>query len=232
MTEEFAAEGGVFRPKLNIDGQFTIVPNDWIRKSRLSPTAMLLYIYLTGHESGFELRFPQIKRETRLGDRALRSALGELSAADWIKATRVKKPDGKLGPYRYEVNNPPLPKADSSTMRYATVDDATMANRTHLKRETKENINKENTYSEAFEEFWEAYPRKEGKPSSFTAFKKALKQVTEQELIDAAKNYAALSANIDKQFIRRAYNWLRDEDYLTQEKPKPSGGGIWDQPTI
>ncbi len=83
-----------------------------------------------------------------------------------------------------------------------------------------------------FEEFWEAYPRKEGKPSSLVAYKKAIKNISEEELIQAAKDYAVLSANTQKQYIRKAFNWLRDEEFLTQEKPKPSGGGIWDQPTI
>ena len=86
--------------------------------------------------------------------------------------------------------------------------------------------------SNRFDEFWEAYPRKEGKPSSLVAYKKAIKNITEDELIQAAKDYAVLSANTQKQYIRKAFNWLRDEEYLTQEKPKPSGGGIWDQPTI
>jgi len=235
--QEYASEGGVFRPKLDIDGQFTIVHNDWIRKSELTPPAMLLYIYLSGHEAGYELRFPQIKRETRLGDRALRSALNELCEADWVEATRVKKSDGRLGPYRYEVKNPPLNDGDVTRVRLATVDDATVDsasvdNRSHLKRETNKNINKEKEYSEAFEKFWGEYPKKEGKTTSYQAFNKALKSVSAEELIQAAKDYALLTRNKDKQYIRKAYNWLKDEDYLSQEKPKPEGGSIWDQPTI
>jgi len=232
LSIEYASEGGVFRPKLDIDGQFTIVHNDWIRKSQLTPPAMLLYIYLSGHEAGYELRFPQIKRETRLGDRALRSALNELCEADWVEATRVKKPDGRLGPYRYEVQNPPLDTGDAARVRLATVDNATVDNRSHLKRETNKNINKEKEYSEAFEKFWGEYPRKEGKPASLRAFQKAIKATTAEELIEAAKNYALLTRNTEKRFIRKAYNWLADEDYLSQEKPKPEGGSIWDQPTI
>jgi len=83
-----------------------------------------------------------------------------------------------------------------------------------------------------FDEFWEAYPRKEGKPSSLTAYKKAIKVTSEDDLIQAAKDYAILTKNKDKKYIRKAFNWLTDQDYLTQDKPKPSGGGIWDQPTI
>lgn len=226
--QDFATESGVFRPTLDIDGQFTIVHNDWIRKSKLSPPAMLLYIYLMGHEAGYDLKFPQIKRETRLGDRALRSALAELSEAGWVDAKRLKKPDGKLGPYRYEVKNPPVNTGEVTTLLNATVDDAIMDDRTHLKRETKENTNKENSYSLAFEKFWEEYPRKEGKPNSFTAYKKALRFVSEDELIVAAKNYRLLTLNTEKRYIRKAYNWLTDQDYLTQEQPKQEGGINWD----
>lgn len=141
-------QGGVYRPKLDIDGQFTLVPNDWIRKSNLSPAAMLLYIYLSGHEPGYDLRFPQIKAETRLGDKALRSALKELTSANWLSATRTKRPNGTMGTYRYEVKNPPLDYGDVSTMPLATVAEAThakasVAEGSHLKREIKENtINK------------------------------------------------------------------------------------------
>jgi len=86
--------------------------------------------------------------------------------------------------------------------------------------------------STAFEDFWREYPKKEGKQSSLTAFNKALKSVSPEELIQAAKDYALLTRNKDKKYIRKAYNWLKDEDYLSQEKPKPEGGSIWDQPTI
>lgn len=86
--------------------------------------------------------------------------------------------------------------------------------------------------STAFEDFWREYPRKEGKPASLKAFQKALKIITAEELIEAAKNYALLTRNTEKRFIRKANNWLSDEDYLSQEKPKPEGGSIWDQPTI
>jgi len=86
--------------------------------------------------------------------------------------------------------------------------------------------------STAFEDFWREYPKKEGKQSSLIAFNKALKLVTAEELIEAAKNYALATKNREKQYIRKAYNWLKDEDYLNQEAPKQQGGGIWDQNPI
>ena len=90
----------------------------------------------------------------------------------------------------------------------------------------------EETVNSQFEIFWKEYPKKEGKQSSLIAFRKALKSVSAEELIQAAKDYALLTKQTEKRYIRKAYNWLKDEDYLSQEKPKPEGGSIWDQPTI
>lgn len=130
---------GITRPKLSYDGQFTLVPNDWIRKSGLSPAANLLLIYFISHEIGYQIKFPQIKRETRIGDKLLRSSLKELVEAGWLELERERRPDGKLGIYCYNIKEPELPLEyeEVTTMPQATLAQATMAQGSHLKREIK-----------------------------------------------------------------------------------------------
>src|SRR5438128_7455998 len=47
---------------------------------------------------------------------------------------------------------------------------------------------------EAFERFWQVYPRQEGKRGAEREFKKVLELSTAEKIIDAARQYAALRA--------------------------------------
>jgi hypothetical protein len=130
-------ETGVFRPKLSMDGNFTTIPNAWIRSTGLSATANFLLIYFLSHEVGYHLQFEQIERETNIGAKAFRSALKELEAAGFLKAERPIQANGLRGAYRYTITEPTtLPQA---TIAEATIAQATVAEGTVLRRQLKEN---------------------------------------------------------------------------------------------
>lgn len=74
-----------------------------------------------------------------------------------------------------------------------------------------------------FQAFWQAYPRRIGKGAARTAFKKALKFSTAEEIIQGAIAYASHCEEMgtEKQYVPHPSTWLngeRWEDDLESEK--------------
>lgn len=95
--------------------------------------------------------------------------------------------------------------------------------------EEREEIKKErnNKYTCAFEEFWQAYPRKKDKGNAFKKFNARLNSgFSEVELIGAAKKYAAECASnqTEEKYIKHPATFLSDSlpfmEYIEKEKPK------------
>ena len=208
-------EPGIYRPQLSPDGHFTIVRNDWIRNSGLNPNANYLLIYLVSHEVGYEIKFDQISRETKLGVRAIRTAMQELKNAGWLKAERSQKSNGQLGAYRYEITEPTTVRL--STVADSTVADSTVAQRTVIKNtNTKENKALENKAGEQahllFKEFWKEYPRKLDKGKAERAFRSALTRATFEDILAGVIQYAN-DPNRNPDFTKYPTTWLNADSW-------------------
>jgi len=133
---------GIYRPELSIDGNFTIVPNAWLREESLAPAAKLLLIYLVSHQVGYEVRDPQIMKETGLGRHALRSARSELEDAGWLTLQRIRHEDKTLGGYRYELQEA---RGYFSTVESSTVESSTVENRPHNRKQSNKKTKSKKT---------------------------------------------------------------------------------------
>ena len=75
-----------------------------------------------------------------------------------------------------------------------------------------------------FEEFWQAYPKKEGRKAALTAYAMALQKedVTPELLARKAAQYAEAKAANDPKWIKMPQYWLNDECWLEDpQPPKP-----------
>ena len=75
-----------------------------------------------------------------------------------------------------------------------------------------------------FEEFWQAYPKKEGRKAALTAYAMALQKedVTPELLAMKAAQYAEAKAANDPKWIKMPQYWLNDECWLEDpQPPKP-----------
>ena len=72
-----------------------------------------------------------------------------------------------------------------------------------------------NKYTDGFEAFWKAYPRRVNKAKAFRAWKSATETVSEDILIDAAKRYAAYhdSVGTGQQYIKHPTTWLNGGEW-------------------
>lgn len=70
-------------------------------------------------------------------------------------------------------------------------------------------------YTEGFEKFWKAYPRRVNKAKAFRTWKSAVETIPEDILIDAAKRYAAYhdSVGTDQQYIKHPTTWLNGGEW-------------------
>jgi hypothetical protein len=220
MTHEPA---GVFRPRLSHDGNFTIIPNAWIRNSGLSAQANYLLIYLVSHEIGYEIKFNQISHETGLGVKALRSSIAELTKAGWLKTERSVKSNGQLGAYRYSITEPIGTTSPQGTVAQSTVAQATVAEGTHIKKtNNKENnleednekeLARQASENELFQDFYKSYPRKRQPGDARRAFSKALKEASFEDIIAGAIRFANDPNLPPERYIPYPASWLRAESW-------------------
>ena len=73
-----------------------------------------------------------------------------------------------------------------------------------------------------FEKFWFVYPKHSWKAKARIAFKKAIKKVSADLIIDKAQEYANEIKKkwTEDKYIKRPQGWLNDERYLDWEQPK------------
>lgn len=80
---------------------------------------------------------------------------------------------------------------------------------------------KEEVSSSGFDEFWNLYPRKEGKGKAEVAYIKSLKETNYEALISGVKRYAEKCRGKDEDFIAHASTWLNGKRWTDEEtKPK------------
>jgi hypothetical protein len=83
-------------------------------------------------------------------------------------------------------------------------------------------------YSEAFEEWWKHYPRKESKGDALKAWETARKARTMPalaELIIAADAYACKVKGDDPKFVKLPAGWIRDRKW--EDETAPAEGDGW-----
>lgn len=78
-----------------------------------------------------------------------------------------------------------------------------------LQKNTSED-NKQNIYTDLFEEFWNVVPNKDGKKTAATAFKKAIKLISLQDMIAAYKAYIQI-CDSQNRFKKNPSTWLNQE---------------------
>ena len=120
----------------------------------------------------------------------------------------------------------------------------TLANETEVRskklegRRKKEEVNKDHSsakLTERFEALWKLYPRKQGKKDALKHYKRAVKEGTTDDEIEAGiQSYVGYieKNNIDKRYVKHGSAWFNQEgwldEYTTENQTKPSGNNFID----
>jgi hypothetical protein len=201
--------------------EFTSVPNWVVRDPNYSPNVFRLLAYLLSHQSGYELTYGQIERQTTLGRYAINEAAKFLIANGWLEWSQDKGPDGKYLAKTWIIKNPnagqmvPLPN-DSTTepIRYGT----TNGHKEEQLLEKNTSKEKNTQAGEIFDEFWREYPKKEGKKPAFKAFTSALRRATFEDILAGVIRYKN-SDRVTRGYVMLASRWLNEDHWEDRLEP-------------
>lgn len=212
---------------------FAQIPLEVIRDPEISSNAFRLLAYLMSHRDGYQLTYEQIERQTGLGRFAINQASTILVSKRWLDVERPKLSNGQFGAKSWTV----LDGSTSTSVGNSTMEPHHMEPTTHLRRTlNKEEHLKENLAQdelerarqkkaeneklrEAFNQFWSVYPRRVGKQSAWSAFKKAFAE-DGQLIVDGAQRLARDPNLPPKQFIPHPATWLNRQGWFDEPYPE------------
>lgn len=215
----------------DFDGQFTQVPNAWLRDQRISLGAKGLIAQLLSHRPGWTITVHGLAEQNGCGKDKLRGYIRELESAGYLTRSEKQRHNsrGHLAGYDYITGNPPL--ADLPTKVQPTKVQPTKENPPHKNTIQKNTIEKKtieiDTYRQdtdiAFDQFWSVYPRRVGKGTARKAFERAIRDWSIAEVLDGAKRLAEDPNLPDVQFIPHPSTWLNREGWTDDPYPARDG---------
>lgn len=107
--------GTLVRSKLWFDDGFAQVPNAWIRDKRLTYTARGVLIWMLSHDAGYEITIRGMAAGTMHGVAALRTAVGELERAGYLKRYR-RRDRGRIVGTNWHLFDPFTPASHAAQL--------------------------------------------------------------------------------------------------------------------
>lgn len=211
---------------------FAAVPTWMIRDRRVPRSAILVYASLSSR-AGMGAIFPSqatIAEESGLSERTVRRMMVHLEEIGVVERRARRGGEGransKTDAYTLHPNGHAegAAKLSDRSERPDTEGRATG----HEQQSTpyieidREEIDKD---SVAFDDFWSIWPRKDAKKGASAAWDRAVKRASAQEIVDAARAYAASPHRPEKQYVPHAATWLNG-DRWTDPLPEPRGGRL------
>lgn len=201
------------------DQPFAQIPRQAIRDRRINQNGFRLLAYLMSHQHGYELTYGQIERETGLGRWAINAAISNLKVLGWLEVARTKLPNGQFGAYAWYVMNP-----TSTSVGKPTLESPHMVEPTDNKNKNKQENKTIKKYpqaelEEAFEKFWDNYPRRVEKLAARRAFEKAYADYG-ATVVEGAERLAQDPNLPPKQFIPYPASWLNAGGWENEPYPE------------
>jgi len=208
---------------------FTQIPNSTIRDPRITPNAFRLLAFLMSHRDGYELNYEQIERQTGLGRYAINEGSKLLVELAWLEVNRPKV-DGKFACKEWVLLNGEVNESiaghstmESSHVGQSTDNRITIPKEEQLQEEQLTNV--QNDFEQVFEDFWEQYPRKQGKGEARRALFKQLKDFPAEIIVDGVRR---LNADPNKptnpKFLPMPATWLNGERW--NDAPYPGDNKV------
>jgi len=199
----------VVRKRLSYEGNFTQIPNNYLRDGRLSLRARGLFALLLSNVEGWKLTVSQLQQDNPEGRDAIRSAILELEEFGYLQREQSRQ-NGRFDetvwitadPYGLPVTG--LPSSEKPTSVNPTHKNTNNKN-TKLKKTNKEIYR--------FDEFWEVYPRKRDKGKAKIAYRAACKKADEETIIVAADRYAKEVDGKEMIYVKYPASWLNAESW-------------------
>ena len=217
--------------------RFEQIPHWVMDHPEITGNSIRVYLQLRRRSNGKSVSWPSRKclsEDLSMNVKTVDAAIAVLIAMNAISVSERRTADGKrtsnLYTVRWEVKNTspvpekrvvPLPEnwvVPLPEKRYRNLYPIELT-QTELKQEISRQ--KFPDVANAFDEFWNAYPRKAGKTQARLSFAKATKTVDPQVIITAAERFS-LDPNREDQFTPHPTTWLNQGRW--EDEPLPSKG--------
>jgi hypothetical protein len=165
----------------------------------------------------WEVRINDIRKSSGWGRNKTYTVIRELSEARYLMAVQERDKDGQFSIVSYNVYEEPC--GEEPDTENPCPENRDTVNREHNKdlgkQKTDKKVNTDSNISSDsdFEEFWAAYPKRPNNPrkKAMAAYVKARKNVSQKQLLDSVRLYAAYMAGENPKFIAMSSTWLNDE---------------------
>jgi DNA-binding transcriptional regulator YhcF (GntR family) len=204
--------------KINAQNKFAVVP-EWVIELDISHTAFRLYAVLARYADNVTHQaFPSLDTlSNRLGcsEKTVRRAIEDLVKHGAIKKHSRGRYQSSLYTVITSTSKRTKVSSDGTKMSEEGTKVSTRSDKNdHLTRTTElEPVEREplNNISESFDDFWNVYPRKQGKGKAREAFMKAVKTAGLEAVMSGARRYASDPNLPDPKFVPLPTTWLNQE---------------------
>lgn len=231
----------------NKQSNFTTIDNHALKNKELSFKAKGMLVYMWSLPNDWIFYETEIVNHATDGISSVRGALKELQDAGYLLKQRKRDEKGKLKENDWLISDIPMfsPDLDYPNLEKPNLEKPNLENHTLLNTNTTKDLSKLNTdntnnhsdkpndneLKQRFEDLWNQYPNKKGKPKAFTAYKQAIKAgTTDDEIAKGIENYKReiKIKRTDKQYIAHGSTWFSQKRWL-DEYDLVGGGTEWDR---
>ena len=228
------AQRRMFSRKITESDQFLDMP--------MSAQSLYFHINMQADDDGFVGNVKTIKRMIGASDDDLKLLIakqflipfetGIVVIRDWKIHNYIQKDRYTETFYQQEkaqletVENKQYQKMDTECIQNVSSSDTQVRlGKDRLGKDSQDKTNEhsdkpnESVLSERFDSLWKQYPNKKGKPTAFTAYKKAIKTgTTDDEILKGIENYKKEIdlKRTDKQYIAHGSTWFNQKRWLDE----------------
>lgn len=183
--------------------------------SELISAGLVIRYQVDGEELLYIDKWKDIQRVDKPNSGRYRRPDGTLEYTEPVNRDSYRKP-------REEVANPPeiLPSVTGEQGSSGTEEQGTGEQEISSAPDGPDVVKSD--YPQAFEDWWECYPRKDAKRKALEAWRRARKRATDQDLIVGAERYA-LDPNRQEQYTKQPATWLNGDCWLSAALPATNG---------
>ena len=198
------------RKPLGFEGKFTQIPNSWARDERLGYRARGILLLLMSHQDGWKISLEHLANDGPDGITAVRTAIEQLQECGYLKRNQIRNERSQIEGSEWILSDPfERDEPQLENLMLENLEENLMSENLTLKNTRLKEHNRKQIL-DAFDLFWEIYPRKVGKGAAAKSFEKAAKK-TDPELILEAVRVWIQKPLPEMQYIPHPATWLNQE---------------------
>jgi hypothetical protein len=198
------------RKPLGFEGKFTQIPNSWARDERLGYRARGILLLLMSHQDGWKISLEHLANDGPDGITAVRTAIQQLQESGYLKRNQIRNERNQIEGSEWILSDPfEHDEPQLENLMLENLEENLMSENLTLKNTRNKEDNRKQIL-DAFDSFWEIYPRKVGKGGAVKAFEKAAKKADPEVIIQAVEVWIQKPLP-EMQYIPHPATWLNQE---------------------